>query len=249
MLPSWVPRVTNGDHTTLRGAGGQRVRRTKLYTHTGRREHDGPTVVGTTCRPVTVSHVVPTYSTYVTHSRHLHTTVRVSYLRPTSYGVARVPLDTLLPTRRVGYVRIFQHTLLLEHSATITLRSRGGHTLTKRSVDVQLSGCHCCCRLSCLLSTGGDITFLPKRDQSAAGRAARGMHRALCARARARGLAAASYGGHLGMSERGVVLVRCVCGETRFPQVRGSTFNALASQADGQQIACVSGALQQAVEC
>ena len=90
--------VTNGDHTTLRGAGGQRVRRTKLYTHTGRREHDGPTVVGTTCRPVTVSHVVPTYSTYVTHSRHLHTTVRVSYLRPTSYGVARVPLDTLLPT-------------------------------------------------------------------------------------------------------------------------------------------------------
>ena len=85
MLPSWVPRVTNGDHTTLRGAGGQRVRRTKLYTHTGRREHDGPTVVGTTCRPVTVSHVVPTYSTYVTHSRHLHTTVRVSYLRPTSY--------------------------------------------------------------------------------------------------------------------------------------------------------------------
>ena len=194
-LPSWVPRVTNGDHTTLRGAGGQRVRRTKLYTHTGRREHDGPTVVGTTCRPVTVSHVVPTYSTYVTHSRHLHTTVRVSYLRPTSYGVARVPLDTLLPTRRVGYVRIFQHTLLLEHSATITLRSRGGHTPYQ-------TFCRCsakrlpllsCCRLSCLLSTGGDITFLPKRDQSAAERAARGMHRALCASARARGLAAASY--------------------------------------------------------
>ena len=102
--------------------------------------------------------------------------------------MARVP-DALRPLQ----TRIFQHTLLLEHSATITLRSRGGHTLTKRSVDVQLSGCHCCCRLSCLLSTGGDITFLPKRDQSAAERAARGMHRALCAWARARGLAAASY--------------------------------------------------------
>jgi len=125
MLPSWVPRVTNGDHTTLRGAGGQRVRRTKLYTHTGRREHDGPTVVGTTCRPVTVSHVVPTYSTYVTHSRHLHTTVRVSYLRPTSYGVARVPLDTLLPTRRVGYVRIFQHFGgLATPSVTLSIASR-----------------------------------------------------------------------------------------------------------------------------
>ena len=125
-----------------------------------------------------------------------HNSTRASRVCPCPTSV-RIPLRSGESTRCATSVT---DAHLPTHPPTRALRNN--HPPLERRTHPDQTFCRCsakrlpllsCCRLSCLLSTGGDITFLPKRDQSAAERAARGMHRALCAWARARGLAAASY--------------------------------------------------------
>ena len=137
--------------------------------------------------------------TYLQYIRHTQQTPAhdCAGVLPTSYIVRSGESTTRYATTDSACrLRAYLPT----HPPTRALRNN--HPPLERRTHPDQTFCRCsakrlpllsCCRLSCLLSTGGDITFLPKRDQSAAERAARGMHRALCASARARGLAAASY--------------------------------------------------------